>query len=191
MIFGFGLLLALGAACSIWRARSRTSSSPSTSRIRTLARFYHERVSHFKAQVQTLDEHSNEYTSIFSGEEWNDLAKTIADLEQTDTQIQGLIVTRQFEKAAAILHELYDPTKHPLDAVQADIDIFRANTEWEATVRGMLKRVVQNLEGATDQMKQVSEPPRSKKRRPTLVTLADVKKSLLEDEVIARQRLDS
>jgi hypothetical protein len=48
----------------------------------------------------------------------------------------------------------------------------------------MLKSVVHNLEVASAQTKQLSDvsssPPKSRKRQPTLVTLADVKKSLIE-----------
>jgi hypothetical protein len=160
--------------------------SSSSSQTRSLGRVFHERVSHFRAQLQTLDQHSKEYTAVFSNGDWESLSYTIAHLEQIDAQIQGLIVTKQFEKARAMLQDLYDPSNGTLDSLQADIDLRKANAEWEAQVRGMLKRVVKNLEAASTEVSQLGEPLRRKKTA-TLVTLADVKKRLLEDEAIARE----
>jgi hypothetical protein len=60
-------------------------------------------------------------------------------------------------------------------------------TEWESSLHIMLKSVVHNLETATQETKKLAQPPqRSRKRQPTLVTLADVKKALLEDEAFRR-----
>lgn len=157
------------------------------SNTRTLARFFHDRVTHFKDQLHTLEEHSNEYAAIFSGDEWQSLKATIAHLEQLDIQIQGLLVTKQFGKAASMLRDLYDRSSHPLDNVQANIDTYRATSDWETHIRGMLKHVVRNLEAATTQVKDASTPQRSRRRQPTLVTLADVKKRLLEDEAAFRE----
>ncbi len=179
---GFGVL-----ALSVVRARASARTPRDSSHARILGKFFHERVRHFKEQIQTLDEHSNEYTSIFCGDDWETLRKAIAQLEETDTQIQGLLVKRQFDRAHEILSQLYDPQKHPLDLIQADINAFKSNADWEAQVRSMLKRVVTNLEAATSEVRKSSDPLRSRKRKPTLVTLADVKKSLLEDEAISRE----
>jgi hypothetical protein len=176
-------VLALGV--TLRKRMSKESQGPTHARI--LGKFFHERVRHFKEQIQTLDEHSNEYTSIFCGADWENLRRTIAQLEETDTRIQGLLVKRQFNRAHEILAELYDPQRHPLDSIQADINSIKSGADWELQVRSMLKRVVTNLEAATSEVKQVSEPQRSRKRKPTLVTLADVKKSLLEDEAISRE----
>jgi hypothetical protein len=179
---GFGLL-------ALWALRVRASATTTrdSSHTRILGRFFHERVRHFKEQIRTLDEHSNEYTAIFSGDDWDSLRRTISELEETDTQIQGLLVKRQFDRAHEILAQLYDPQKHPLDSIQSDINAFKSNADWEAQVRGMLKRVVTNLETATSEVRKASDPLRSRKRKPTLVTLADVKKSLLEDEALSRE----
>ncbi len=181
-VCGFGVL-----ALRTVRARASTSTSRDPSHARILGKFFHERVRHFKEQIQTLDEHSNEYTSIFCGDDWDTLRRTIAQLEETDTRIQGLLVKRQFDRADEILKELYDPQKHALDLIQADINSFKSSANWEAQIRSMLKRVVTNLEAASSEVKKASDPLRSRKRKPTLVTLADVKKSLLEDEAISRE----
>jgi hypothetical protein len=161
-------------------------SSSVASQTRSLGSFFHERVIHFRSQVQTLDAHSKEYTAVFSNGDWESLSYTISHLEQIDAQIQGLIVTKQYEKAYAMLKDLYDPSNTTLESVQADIDLHRATAEWESQVRGMLKRVVKNLEAASTEVSNLSGPQRRKKT-PTLVTLADVKKRLLEDEAISRE----
>lgn len=181
-IGGFGVI-----ALRVSRLKRQSKELRGPTHARILGKFFHERVRHFKDQIQTLDQHSNEYTSIFCSEDWENLRRTIAQLEESDTRIQGLLVKKQFDRAHELLAELYDPQKHPLDSIQADINSFKSGADWESQVRSMLKRVVTNLEAATSQVKQASEPQRSRKRKPTLVTLADVKKSLLEDEAISRE----
>jgi hypothetical protein len=64
-----------------------------------------------------------------------------------------------------------------------------SSAAWEESMRVMLKKVVQNLEAATHETKRLQEPLRTRKRQPTLVTLADVKKALIEDEVISREAI--
>ena len=158
----------------------------SQSQLRSLARFFHERVTHFKFQIQTLDEHSNEYNSLFKSDEWLSLSQTIAHLEQMDAQIQGLIVTKRYQRASALLKDLYDPKKDSLSSLEGDIARFKANADWETNIRSLLKQVVKNLEAASCEVKKLGDPQKTRKRKPTLVTLADVKKSLLEDEAISR-----
>ena len=170
-------------------AAVRGSACATPHNTRNLGRFFHDRVSHFKGQIQTLDEHSNEYTSVFSGDDWAALMRTITQLEEADTRIQGLIVKREFARAHQLLEEFYDPTQHRFDSIQSDIDSIRASAAWESELRSILKKVVLNLEAATSQVQKIEDPGRSRKRRPTLVTLADVKKSLLEDEALGRERL--
>lgn len=188
-MFGVATCLVLFVGASVWAfRRSRRSETRLTpSNTRTLARFFHDRVTHFKDQLHTLEAHSNEYAAIFSGDEWRALKATIAHLDQLDIQIQGLLATKQFSQAASILRDLYDRSSHPLDKVQANIDTYRATSDWETHIRGMLKHVVRNLEAATTQIKDASTRQRSRKRQPTLVTLADVKKRLLEDEAAFRE----
>jgi hypothetical protein len=48
----------------------------------------------------------------------------------------------------------------------------------------MLKRVVSNLEVAATATKDLSKPRSAVSPRPTLVTLADIKKVLLEDDEV-------
>ena len=53
---------------------------------------------------------------------------------------------------------------------------------WEQTVHAMLRRVISNLETATVTTERISSTASQKRKQPTLVTLADIKKKLLEDE---------
>jgi hypothetical protein len=164
----------------------RKGSSSVASQTRALGSFFHERVIHFRSQIQTLDAHSKEYTAVFSNGDWESLSYTIAHLEQVDAQIQGLIVTKQYQKAYSMLKDLYDPNNATLESIQAGIDLHKATAEWEFQVRAMLKRVVQNLEAASTEVSALAGSQKRKKTS-TLVTLADVKKRLLEDEAISRE----
>ena len=57
-------------------------------------------------------------------------------------------------------------------------------------MHSMLKHVIQNLEAATHETKNLDQIQRPRKRQPTLVTLADVKKALVEDGVVRREMLN-
>ena len=175
--------------------RSYSSNNQTPAGIRARARFFHERVTHFKEQVRTLDQHANEYASIFSGEEWSNLTATLAHLEAVDQRIQELVSTRNYGEAQEALIHLTSKSEPSMDAIERDLDSYTqscaasgANSaHWESTIRCMLKKVVSNIETATEEAKQLSAPDSSRKRRPTLVTLADVKKTLLEDDAFSRE----
>lgn len=168
------------------QARRRATIPGSPARIRLQARTFHERVVHFTLQVRTLDEHANEYTSIFHSEDWDSLVETVSRLEQVDREVQDLLRAKRFDSVATLLREFQGAHDAALDSIQASIDSYQATRGWEEHIHGMLKRVVQNLEAATHETKELGRTVTSRKRQPTLVTLADVKKTLLEDEVLRR-----
>lgn len=174
-----------------WLAQQRRRSPGSVAEIRGAARAFHERVCHFTMQVRTLDEHANEYTSIFSSEDWNVLVKTVSRLDEVDRQAQEQLRLRRYESVATLLGEFQGQGGSGLDDIQASLNSYYASQSWEQHVHGMLKRVVQNLEAATHETKEMSKTVTSRKRQPTLVTLADVKKTLLEDEVLRRHSNDA
>ncbi len=188
----FWLFIALTAAgfflsCALWCiAKKRADTPGSPAKIRSLARAFHERVEHFTIQVRTLDEHANEYTSIFSSDDWDNLVETVSRLEQVDRQIQELLRAKRFDSVAELLSDFHGVSDRELDSLQASLDSYRVSSDWEQHVHGMLKRVVSNLEAATHETKELSRTVTSRKRQPTLVTLADVKKTLLEDEAFRR-----
>jgi hypothetical protein len=174
-------------SCALWRLAQRDAGKPgSSAMVRSRARAFHERVSHFTLQVRTLDEHANEYTSIFSSADWDSLVQTVSRLEQVDRQISDLLRSKRFDSASSLLDEFQGTNNSDLDTIQESLDSYQANRGWEEHVHGMLKRVVQNLEAASHETKELSRTVTSRKRQPTLVTLADVKKSLLEDDAIRR-----
>jgi len=98
-------------------------------------------------------------------------------LSQHKRQVQRHISSREFSRAKELLGDYYQ------DAETQN----RRAPDWESSLHIMLKSVVHNREAATHETEKLAErPQRSRKRQPTLVTLADVKKALLEDEVIRR-----
>jgi len=175
----------LGASWTVGRRYASVPGSPAA--IRSLAKNFHNRVAHFTSQVRVLDEHANEYTSIFNSADWQTLVETVSKLEQTDRLAQNLIRDKRFVEAAKLLSELNAVNNTELDQIQASLDSYTANAHWETNVHAMLKRVVLNLEAATHETKEITRTVTSRKRQPTLVTLADVKKTLLEDEVLTRE----
>jgi len=178
---------AVAFSCMLWKLAQRSAGKPGSSAlVRSRARAFHERVGHFTLQVRTLDEHANEYTSIFNSEDWDSLVQTVSKLEQVDRQVCELLRAKRFDSVTSLLDEFQGSGNSDLDSIQASLDSYQANRGWEEHVHGMLKRVVQNLEAATHETKELSRSVTSRKRQPTLVTLADVKKSLLEDEAIRR-----
>ncbi len=178
---------AVAFSCTLWTLAQRGAGKPgSPAMVRSRARVFHERVNHFTLQVRTLDEHANEYTSIFNSEDWDSLVQTVSKLEHVDQEVCDLLRAKRFDSVTSLLDEFQGKNNADLDSIQASLDSYQANRGWEEHVHGMLKRVVQNLEAATHETKELSRSVTSRKRQPTLVTLADVKKSLLEDEAIRR-----
>ncbi len=147
------------------------------------ARLFRERVSSFKNHAQTLDEHSNEYAAVFQGDEWHQLVEMLNQLEAIDGEIHDLLARRQYGEARSLLSRVCreSAAEQQWTAEEAQ-DQLEALIDWEHSVHGMLRNVVRNLEIATEHTRQVANPsaPRTKKRQPTLVTLADLKKSLIE-----------
>ena len=142
------------------------------------ARRLRARLASFKDHARTLDEHSHEYAAVFSGNEWQQLTEMLNQLDSLDSEIHTLLARKQYSQAKSLLDQVY-PDKET--SGQAELERL---LNWEHSVHTMLKSVVHNLEVASTQTKQLSDvsssPPKSRKRQPTLVTLADVKKSLIE-----------
>lgn len=176
-----------GSAWALWALSKRRVVHPrSATMTKLLARNFHQRVQHFIHQVQTLDEHANEYTSIFRSAEWGALVETVSRLDRADSQIQQLIKAKKFDEALTILQEAHRSGTENLDDLQASLESYKTSATWEMAVHRMLKSVVLNLEAATHETKELRRTVTSRRRQPTLMTLADVKKTLLEDEVVRR-----
>ena len=177
LFVSLGVSATIGAAWYFVRIVKDPLPDPVEQKARTLAMMFHERVHNFANHARTLDDHSNEYCSVFTGDTWNSLTRTLERLSEVDTQVQRHLSSREFNQATELLGEYYQSTDDKTDYV----------AEWESSLHIMLKSVVHNLETATQETKKLTEPQqRSRKRQPTLVTLADVKKALLEDEAFRR-----
>jgi hypothetical protein len=172
-----GVSATIGAAWRLTRIVSNASVDPNEQQARTLATMFHERVHHFSNHVRTLDDHSNEYCSVFSGDVWTSITQTLERLTQVDNQVRRHLSSREFDQARELLSKYYENTGAQI----------KCAGEWESSLRVMLKSVVHNIEAATEETRKLNEPTqRTRKRQPTLVTLADVKKALLEEEAFRR-----
>ncbi len=177
LFVSIGVGASIGAAWYVARIFNKVALDPTEQQARTLAMMFHERVHHFSNHVRTLDDHSNEYCSVFTGDTWSSLTETLQRLTEVDSQVQRHLSSREFDQARQLLGEYYQSAGEQSDRA----------AEWESSLHIMLKSVVHNLETATQETQKLAErPQRSRKRQPTLVTLADVKKALLEDEALRR-----
>lgn len=167
-------------------SRSRPGSQHKVYSAKVAARAFHQRVSYFAGQVRTLDEHANEYTSIFSSDAWGSLVETVSRLEQFDLKAQSLVRSKRYDEVNELLREFYSDNQSELSTLHRSLDSNNSGGDWELNVHAMLKRVVQNLEAATHETRDLNRSVTSRKRQPTLVTLADVKKTLLEEDVFRR-----
>jgi hypothetical protein len=142
------------------------------------ARRLRARLTSFKNHARTLDEHSHEYAAVFSGDEWQQLTEMLNQLDSLDAEIHTLLSRKQYSEAKHLLGQVYPGQE---TSGQTELE---ALLNWEHSVHAMLKSVVHNLEVATTQTKEISQAQAStiktRKRQPTLVTLADLKKSLIE-----------
>ena len=185
----FGLVVVVGAV-RIWEClrsdRIISPRDPKEAATLSLATLFHQRVCDFQNHIRTLDEHSNEYVAVFNGNEWSSLTETLNRLTALDAEVQGHIGSNNFPHAQDILSDLYRTAE--LESL-TNPSAMTSSAAWEESMRVMLKKVVQNLEAATHETKRLQEPLRTRKRQPTLVTLADVKKALIEDEVISREAI--
>jgi hypothetical protein len=98
------------------------------------------------------------------------------------------LAAREYDQALSILARVNSPINQnsPLDVVDKEIQHIEQLINWQRTVHGMLKKVVSNLEVAATATKDLSRARSVASPRPTLVTLADIKKVLLEDEEIQK-----
>lgn len=159
-------------------------------RIRTvaLARSFQERVQNFRQHTDTLDEHSNEYQAVFNDNEWSVLLDTLTRLEGVNQEIQQLIKQKNYASARASLERVMNPphAQPPLEKIDAGIHHVEELINWEINVHSLLKRVVYNLEVAAVETRNITKARKPASTRPTLVTLADIKKQLLEDEELRK-----
>lgn len=148
------------------------------------AAWFHDRVVGFREQATTLDQHSNEYVAVFSDDHWSSLMKMLNQLETVDRQVQRLLETEKKDDARALLGYICDSRRNSsMEQLSAGLDeAAQELLNWEQTVHAMLRRVISNLETATVTTERIATAQHTKRKQPTLVTLADIKKKLLEDE---------
>jgi hypothetical protein len=179
---GFLVLLSFGLFGALtWCVYTR---DPKMVRAEALARSFNERVQNFRGHTDTLERHSNEYRSVFDDNEWDTLLTTINRLEQINISVQSLLNQRDYATALSTLERIMSPSNSngTLDRIDHDIQHLEDVLNWELNLHTMLKKVISNLEVAAVETKNIADVKRNTSTRPTLVTLADIKKQLLEDE---------
>ena len=179
-MLSFGLFGAL-----TWCVYTR---DPKISRTETLARTFQERVKNFRQHIDTLETHSDEYRAVFDDNEWERLVTTISRLEKVSADVRELMASKDYHNALANLERVMNPSsaETTLETVDHEIHHIEELLNWELNLHSMLKKVVFNLEVAAVETRKLSPQRRSVSTRPTLVTLADIKKQLLEDEEIRK-----
>jgi len=176
VLLSFGLLGALG-----WCVYTR---DPKMGPAENLARSFNERVTNFRSHIDTLQRHSNEYHAVFDNNEWEKLIATIGRLEHINANVQSLLHRREYAKALATLERVAGSaaSADSLEQIDHEITHLEDVLNWELNLHTTLKKVISNLEVAAVETRKLSEPKRPPTTKPTLVTLADIKKQLLEDE---------
>jgi hypothetical protein len=159
---------------------------PVRSRAYSQANWFRDKVQEFRNHTITLEKHSNEYCAVFTGNEWIKLKETLLRLEQVDDDVRLLLGKRDYHEALLLLGRVNSPifAQSPLDQVDKEIQHVEELINWQRSVHSMLKKVVLNLEVAATATRDLTNARSSPSPRPTLVTLADIKKVLLEDEEI-------
>jgi len=159
---------------------------PVRSRAYSQSKWFRERVREFRNHTITLEKHSNEYCAVFSDNEWVKLKETLTRLEQVDDDVKCHLERRQYNEALSLLEKVNSPiySQSPLDQVNREIQHAEELINWQKSVHAMLKKVVLNLEVAATTTRELSRVHPSP--RPTLATLADLKKVLLEDEELRK-----
>ena len=183
---GFLLMLSFGLFGALtWCVYTR---DPKISRTETLARTFQERVKNFRQHIDTLETHSDEYRAVFDDNEWERLVTTISRLEKVSADVKELMASKDYHNALANLERVMNPSsaETTLETVDHVIHHIEELLNWELNLHSMLKKVVFNLEVAAVETRKLSPQRRSVSTRPTLVTLADIKKQLLEDEEIRK-----
>jgi hypothetical protein len=161
---------------------------PVRARAYAQSRWFQEKVCDLRNHILTLERHSDEYCAVFSDNEWVKLKETLNRLELVDADVQHHLATQEYSRAISILQRVNSPIDEssPLDQVGQEIQHIEDLLNWQSAVHGLLRKVVSNLEVAATTTRELSKTRPIGSPRPTLVTLADIKKVLLEDEELQK-----
>ena len=159
---------------------------PVRARAYAQSRWFQEKVGDLRNHILTLEKHSDEYCAVFTDNEWVKLKETLNRLELVDDDVRHYLAGREYAQAISILERVNSPISECSPIVQVDQEIHHIEElmNWQRTVHGMLKKVVANPEVAATTANDLSRARPIVSPRPTLVTLADIKKVLLEDDEI-------
>jgi hypothetical protein len=164
---------------------------PQVVKAHALASQFREKVVSYRHHATTLQAHSDEYRAVFADPEWRKLTSTLARLEGLYHEIQALLTHGKAERALKILETINNPknASSPLAEAEDELHHVEELIHWERSVHGLLSQAVRSLEVASTNVTNLTRPKNYSTTSPTLVTLADIKKVLLEDEELRRMSL--
>lgn len=165
-------------ACRFAYSDNTSTKTKKRRAVLLLYKRFHDRLLYFKQQATSLHEHADDFVAVFNTNDWHAFSEQLHTLEALDRELQTYLRNHRWEEAETKLLEIFELKATP------STDNYDA---WAVNVRASLKRVIHTLEVTTLETRKLSEPDRLRKRKPTLVTLADVKKRILEDEILHRE----
>ena len=164
---------------------------PQLVKAHSLASQFREKLTSYRQHATTLQVHSDEYRAVFDDPEWKKLTSTLARLDGLYHEIQALLAQGKAARALTILETINNPKNatSPLADVADELHHIEELIHWERSVHGLLSQAIRSLEVASTGVTELARPKNYSTTSPTLVTLADIKKVLLEDEELRRMSL--
>jgi hypothetical protein len=109
---------------------------PSGVKAHAEARRFQERISDFRQHTSTLEKHSDEYCSVFNGNEWSKLNETLTRLEHIDTEVRLLLAGKKYSQALKVLARINNPfnAPSPMDEVSQNLQHLEDLMNWEVSV---------------------------------------------------------
>lgn len=133
---------------------------------------------YLRERVELLDEYSSEYHNAFHSAGWDDVVSCHNELTAADAvldlMMQGKRYREAFTLASMLLEEL--PPNLQAEAAQR-FDDFAHLVGWQDRVREALLRVIDQANNAALSNQNLGVK-RGRQRQPTLVTLAELRRSL-------------
>lgn len=135
-------------------------------------------LAYLRERVELLDEYSSEYHNAFHAAGWDQVVESFNELSAADAILEMMLERKRhrdaFTLASMLLGEL--PPELHLQAAE-QFDDFAHLAGWQDRVRETLLRVIDEAHEAA-QTNQDLGVKRARARQPTLVTLAEIKRSL-------------
>ena len=135
-------------------------------------------LAYLRERVELLDEYSSEYHNAFHAAGWDQVVESFNELSAADAILEMMLERKRhrdaFTLASMLLGEL--PPELHLQAAE-QFDDFAHLAGWQDRVRETLLRVIDEAHEAAHANQELGVK-RARARQPTLVTLAEIRRSL-------------